>query len=162
LDIRVARVTEAKLHESNPNSFVSTVDCGNGDVRTVVSGLAKYIPLEEMQNRLVCAVCNLKPGKFQGVLSSAMLLAGSSPDDAVVELLQPPSGLEAGDVIEFEGYAQADRTTTEKLNPRHLIFEKVSEDFKISADGLALYKDLQFKTKAGPVTLKTLKEGRIR
>ncbi|KAK3825505.1 MAG: tRNA synthetases class I-domain-containing protein [Benniella sp.] len=162
LDIRVARITEAKVHESNPNSFVSTVDCGNGDVRTVVSGLAKYIPLEEMQNRLVCAVCNLKPGKFQGVLSSAMLLAGSSPDDAVVELLQPPNGLEAGDVIEFEGYAQADRTTTEKLNPKHLIFEKVSEDFKISAEGLALYKDLQFKTKAGPVTLKTLKEGRIR
>ncbi|KAI8358226.1 tRNA synthetases class I-domain-containing protein [Mortierella sp. GBAus27b] len=162
LDIRVARIVEAKVHESNPNSFVSTVDCGDGDVRTVVSGLAKYIPLEEMQNRLVCAVCNLKPGKFQGVLSSAMLLAGSSPDDSVIELLQPPAGLEAGDLIEFEGYGQADRSSPEKLNPKHLIFEKVSEDFKISADGLALYKDLQFKTKAGPVTLKSLKEGRIR
>ncbi|KAF9917971.1 hypothetical protein BX616_010720 [Lobosporangium transversale] len=162
LDIRVARILEAKIHEANPNSFVSTVDCGGGDIRTVVSGLAKYIPLEEMQNRLVCAVCNLKPGKFQGVLSGAMLLAGSSADDSVVELLQPPAGLEAGDVIEFEGFAQADRTSQEKLNPKHLIFEKVSEDFKISPEGIALYKDLQFSTKAGPVTLKSLKEGRIR
>ncbi|KAF9359432.1 hypothetical protein BGX26_012332 [Mortierella sp. AD094] len=162
VDIRVARIIEAKVHEDNPNSYISTVDCGNGDVRTVVSGLAKYIPLEEMQNRLVCAVCNLKPGKFQGVVSSAMLLAGSSADDSVVELLQPPAGLEAGDLIEFEGYGQADRSSPEKLNPKHLIFEKVSEDFKISPNGHALYKDLQFTTKAGPVTLKSLKEGRIR
>ncbi|GJJ70601.1 tyrosyl-tRNA synthetase [Entomortierella parvispora] len=162
LDIRVARILEAKVHDANPNSYISTVDCGNGDVRTVVSGLAKYIPLAEMQNRLVCAVCNLKPGKFQGVLSSAMLLAGSSADDSVVELLQPPQELEAGDLIEFEGYAQADRSSPEKLNPKHLIFEKVSEDFKVDADGLAKYKDLEFRTKAGPVSLKTLKEGRIR
>lgn len=162
LDIRVARILEAKVHEANPNSFISTVDCGNGDIRTVVSGLAKYIPLAEMQNRLVCAVCNLKPGKFQGVLSSAMLLAGSSPDDSIVELLQPPAGLEAGDLIEFEGFAQADRSSPEKLNPKHLIFEKVSEEFKISSEGLAQYKDLQFSTKNGPVSVKSLKEGRIR
>jgi len=162
LDIRVARILEAKVHDTNPNSYISTVDCGNGDVRTVVSGLAKYIPLAEMQNRLVCAVCNLKPGKFQGVVSSAMLLAGSSPDDSVIELLQPPQELEAGDLIEFEGFAQADRSSPEKLNPKHLIFEKVSEEFKIGADGLAKYKDLEFSTKAGPVSIKTLKEGRIR
>ncbi|KAG0204097.1 hypothetical protein BGX28_003858 [Mortierella sp. GBA30] len=153
---------KAKVHDANPNSYISTVDCGNGDVRTVVSGLAKYIPLEEMQNRLVCAVCNLKPGKFQGILSSAMLLAGSSLDDSVVELLQPPAGLEAGDLIQFDGFAQADRTSPEKLNPKHLIFEKVSAEFTISASGLALYKELEFKTKAGPVSVKTLKEGRIR
>ncbi|KAF9192266.1 hypothetical protein BGZ51_005835 [Haplosporangium sp. Z 767] len=162
LDIRVARIVEAKLHDANPNSYISTVDCGDGDVRTVVSGLAKYIPLEEMQNRLVCAVCNLKPGKFQGVLSSAMLLAGSSADDTVIELLQPPAGLEAGDKIEFEGYGQADRSSPEKLNPKHLIFEKVSADFTISADGKALYKELEFTTREGAVTLKSLKEGRIR
>ncbi|KAF9275493.1 hypothetical protein BGZ68_010759 [Mortierella alpina] len=162
VDIRVARILEAKVHDANPNSYISTVDCGNGDIRTVVSGLAKYIPLEEMQNRLVCAVCNLKPGKFQGVLSSAMLLAGSSADDSVVELLQPPAGLEAGDLIEFEGFAQVDRSSPEKLNPKHMIFEKVSAEFAISPAGLALYKDLEFKTKAGPVGLKSLKEGRIR
>ncbi|RLM58812.1 methionyl-trna synthetase [Panicum miliaceum] len=28
--------------------------------RTVVSSLVKYIPLEEMQNRKVCVLCNLK------------------------------------------------------------------------------------------------------
>ncbi|KAF8974866.1 hypothetical protein BGZ46_009653 [Entomortierella lignicola] len=161
VDIRVARIIEAKVHHANPNSYISTVDCGDGDVRSVVSGLAKYIPLEDMQNRLVCAVCNLKPGNFQGVLSSAMLLAGSNADGSVIELLQPPAGLEAGDLIEFEGYAQVDRSSPEKLNPKHLIFEKISEDFKISSEGHALYKDLQFKTKAGPVTLKSLKDGRI-
>ena len=34
--------------------------------RTVVSGLANYIPLEQLQNRSVVLLCNLKPSKFKG------------------------------------------------------------------------------------------------
>lgn len=35
-------------------------------LRTVVSGLAKYIPLEQLRDRNVVVVCNLKPSKFKG------------------------------------------------------------------------------------------------
>ena len=35
--------------------------------RTVVSGLAEYVPLEELQDRLVVMMCNLKPVNMRGV-----------------------------------------------------------------------------------------------
>ena len=34
--------------------------------RTVVSGLAKFIPIEEIQDRLVVVICNLKPVNMRG------------------------------------------------------------------------------------------------
>ena len=34
--------------------------------RTVVSGLAEYVPLEELQDRLVVMMCNLKPVNMRG------------------------------------------------------------------------------------------------
>ncbi len=46
----------------------------------MVSGLAKYIPLEELAGRRVVIVANLKPANMRGVKSQAMVLAASSPD----------------------------------------------------------------------------------
>lgn len=35
--------------------------------RTVVSGLAEYVPLDELHDRLVVMMCNLKPVNMRGV-----------------------------------------------------------------------------------------------
>lgn len=39
----------------------------------IVSGLVKFVPVEKMENRRVVVVCNLKPAKMRGVLSSGMV-----------------------------------------------------------------------------------------
>ena len=39
------------------------VDVGEEKPRTVISGLVKHVPIDEMQGRLVIAMCNLKPAK---------------------------------------------------------------------------------------------------
>ncbi|CAG8682832.1 13851_t:CDS:2 [Acaulospora morrowiae] len=163
IDIRVAKIIKAEPHPSNPKSYVSTVDVGDasGKPRTVVSGLAAYIPLEQLQGRHVLAVCNLKPAKFQGIESCAMLLAGSSSDNSKVELLDPPEGSEIGEKVIWEGYGSAKRDA-EILNPKQKVFEKVAEEFKVDEKGNALYKDIPFATSKGVVTLKTLREGKIR
>ena len=41
-----------------------TVDVGEDKVRTVCSGLVKHVAMEEMKNRLVVVLCNLKPVKW--------------------------------------------------------------------------------------------------
>ena len=41
--------------------------------RTVVSGLAEYVPLEELQDRLVVMMCNLKPVNMRGVFNLCQL-----------------------------------------------------------------------------------------
>lgn len=38
--------------------------------RTVVSGLAEFVPLEDLQDRLVVMMCNLKPVNMRGVYCS--------------------------------------------------------------------------------------------
>ena len=63
LDLRVGEILEAKLVENSEKLYEERIDLGNGDVRTVVSGLRKWVPLEKMQKRKVVVLCNLKPAK---------------------------------------------------------------------------------------------------
>ena len=39
----------------------------------IVSGLVKFVPLDKMENRRVVVLCNLKPAKMRGILSSGMV-----------------------------------------------------------------------------------------
>lgn len=49
LDIRVGKILKAEKHPNADSLYVEQIDVGGGEIRTVVSGLVKYIPLEEMQ-----------------------------------------------------------------------------------------------------------------
>ena len=60
------------------------MDLGS-EKRTIVSGLVKYYTVEELINKQVVVVANLKPVKLRGVESQGMLLAAG--DDDVVKLL---------------------------------------------------------------------------
>jgi tRNA-binding EMAP/Myf-like protein len=50
---------------------------GESSPRTIVSGLVNYVPIEDMQNRMVVVLCNLKPAKMRGVESNGMVLCAS-------------------------------------------------------------------------------------
>ena len=54
--------------------YVEDVDLGEVKTRTVVSGLAQNVPLDDLQGQLGVFLCNLKPRTIQGVMSQAMLL----------------------------------------------------------------------------------------
>ena len=45
------------------------VDVGEEKPRTVISGLVKFIPEPEMQDRMAIILCNLKPSKMRGIMS---------------------------------------------------------------------------------------------
>ena len=102
LDLRVGRIIDAKRHPDADSLYVEQIDCGEEKPRTVVSGLVKFVPLEEMQNRLVVVLCNLKGAKMRGILSEAMVMCASSPE--AVEILTPPEGAQPGDRVVFDKY----------------------------------------------------------
>lgn len=77
LDIRVGRIVDVKMHPDADSLYVEQIDLGEGEPRTVISGLAKFVPIEEMNNRLVAVVCNLKPAKMRGIESKGMVLCAS-------------------------------------------------------------------------------------
>lgn len=61
-------------HPDADSLYVEEVDLGEDKPRTVVSGLVKYLSINQLQDRLGVFLLNLKPGKMRGVESSAMLM----------------------------------------------------------------------------------------
>lgn len=89
LDMRVGKIVEVSRHPDADALYLEKIDCGEAAPRTVVSGLVRFIPIEEMKDRMVIVMCNLKPAKMRGVTSEAMVMCASTPDK--VEIMSPPA-----------------------------------------------------------------------
>ena len=100
LDIRVGRIIDVSQHPEAESLYVEKIDLGEAAARTVVSGLVNFVPIEEMQNRMVVVLCNLKPCKLKGVESCGMVLCASKDEpEKEVEPLLAPEGSEPGDRV---------------------------------------------------------------
>jgi hypothetical protein len=74
---------------------VLKVDVGEDQPRQVAAGLRKHYSAEELLNRRVVVVCNLKVAEIRGVTSQGMCLAAESKSKAL-GLLVPPEGKAPG------------------------------------------------------------------
>ncbi|KAJ6508800.1 hypothetical protein C8R45DRAFT_968736 [Mycena sanguinolenta] len=132
IDLRVGHIVDIMKHPDADGLYVEQIDIGEETgPRTVVSGLVNYIPIEQMRDKYLVAVCNLKPANMRGVKSFAMVLCATSKDgkDAGIELIQPPANSKPGDRVYFEGDAFADATPLAQLNPKKKIFETIQPGF---------------------------------
>ncbi|XP_077868575.1 tyrosine--tRNA ligase, cytoplasmic-like [Saccoglossus kowalevskii] len=77
LDLRIGKITSVEKHPDADTLYVEQIDIGGGETRTVVSGLQGLVPMEELQDRLVVMLCNLKPVKMRGVESKAMVMCAA-------------------------------------------------------------------------------------
>ncbi|KAL1543001.1 methionine--tRNA ligase [Salvia divinorum] len=159
LDIRVGLITKAQKHPDADSLYVEEIDVGEPQPRTVVSGLVKYIPLEEMQNRKVCVLCNLKPAAMRGIKSQAMVLAASNSDHTKVELVEPPQGAVIGERVTFPGI---EGLPDDVLNPKKKVWETLQVDLHSDKDLVACYKDLPLTTSAGVCKVSSIADGSIR
>ncbi|XP_063740127.1 aminoacyl tRNA synthase complex-interacting multifunctional protein 1a [Eleginops maclovinus] len=140
LDMRVGRIITAEKHPDADSLYVEQVDVGEAVPRTVVSGLVKHIPLEQMQNRMAVLMCNLKPAKMRGVVSQAMVMCASSPDK--VEILDPPSGAVPGDRVTFQAFPG---DPDKELNPKKKVWEQIQPDLRTDDQCVATYKGSAFE-----------------
>ncbi|KAI9194345.1 hypothetical protein LWI28_005212 [Acer negundo] len=153
LDIRVGKIIKAQKHPDADSLYVEEIDVGEEQPRTVVSGLVKYIPLEEMQERMVCVLCNLKPAAMRGIKSHAMVLAASNADHTKVELVEPPKSAKIGERVTFPGYQGE---SDDVLNPKKKVWETVQVDLHTNAELVACYKDVPLTTSAGVCTVSSI------
>nr|XP_020656296.1 tyrosine--tRNA ligase, cytoplasmic [Pogona vitticeps] len=161
VDLRVGRVLSVGKHPDADTLYVERIDVGEPVPRTVVSGLVQFVPQEELQDRLVVLVCNMKPQKMRGIESQAMLLcAFSTGDPCQIEPLDPPAGCHPGDRVFVEGFESGQ--PDDELKPKKKVFEKLQADFQISEEFVAQWKGKNIMTGLGNVTCKTLKGGGIR
>ena len=75
-----AKIIACEKVEKSDKLLKSTLDCGNGETRTVVSGIAKWYSPDEMPGKTVVLVANLAPRKMRGVLSEGMLLCAEDAE----------------------------------------------------------------------------------
>ncbi|XP_042443622.1 probable methionine--tRNA ligase [Zingiber officinale] len=159
LDIRVGLINKVQKHPDADSLYVEEIDVGEESHRTVVSGLVKYIPLEEMQNRKVCVLCNLKPATMRGIKSQAMVLAASNDDHTKVELVDPPPSAKVGERVTFLGYSGEPDSV---LNAKSKVWEKLQVDLQSNSELVACYKDVPFTTSAGVCKVSSITNGAIR
>ncbi|GLU08690.1 hypothetical protein SLE2022_255870 [Rubroshorea leprosula] len=158
LDIRVGKILKAQKHPDADSLYVEEIDVGEAQPRTVVTGLVKYIPLEEMQERMVCVLCNLKPATMRGIKSQAMVLAASNSDHTKIELVEPPKSATVGEQITFPGF---EGEPDDVLNPKKKVWETLQVDLHTDADLVACYKDIPLTTSAGVCTVSSICNGSI-
>ncbi|NLD60226.1 MAG: methionine--tRNA ligase [Clostridiales bacterium] len=72
-----AKVVACERVPKSDKLLKETLDIGNGEVRTVLSGIAQWYAPEDMVGRTVALVKNLAPRKMRGILSEGMLLCAS-------------------------------------------------------------------------------------
>ncbi|MCJ1249772.1 G4 quadruplex nucleic acid binding protein [Trapelia coarctata] len=159
IDLRVGHILRCIPHPNADSLYVSTIACGDAPgtpetslyeatqqtVRTVCSGLNGLIPIEEMQNRKIIAVCNLKPVTMRGIKSAAMVLAASPRikegeiDDhkGPVELVEPPAEAKAGERVWFEGWEGEPESV---LNPKKKVWEMLQPGFTTMEDGSVAFE----------------------
>ncbi len=92
-----AKVVACEKVEGSDKLLKETLDVGNGETRTVLSGIAKHYSPEEMVGKMVVLVANLAPRKMKGIMSEGMLLC-SENSDGTLKLLSS-EGAEPGALI---------------------------------------------------------------
>ncbi|PON50210.1 Ribosomal protein [Trema orientale] len=149
LNIQVGLISKAWKHPSADSLLVEEIDVGEGKLRQVVSGLAKYCTPEQLTNRRVVLITNVKPGKLRDVMSEGLVLCASNEDHTIVEPLLPPEGSKVGERVSFAGI---DGKPEDVLNPKKKQLDKITPHLFTDDKGVATFKGIPFLTSAGPCT----------
>jgi len=72
--VTVGRVTAVERHPNSDRLYALKVDLGEAEARTIVAGLTEHYAAEELENRQVLVLANLKPAEIRGVMSQGMAL----------------------------------------------------------------------------------------
>ncbi|RLG84649.1 MAG: methionine--tRNA ligase subunit beta [Thermoprotei archaeon] len=86
VDLRIGYVKEAERIPGSNKLIKLIVDLGELGERQLVAGLGLWYSPEDLKNKYIVVVANLKPKKFRGYISQGMLLAADNEDGVPVLL----------------------------------------------------------------------------
>eukprot|EP00731_Ephydatia_muelleri_P032295 Em0023g802a len=74
LNLKVGQIVAIEKHPNADSLYIEKVDVGTGTPLTVISGLAKHIPMDDLKDKKVVVVCNMKPVSMRDWSSAADML----------------------------------------------------------------------------------------
>lgn len=158
IDIRVGRITKVWEHPEAERLFCEEIDCGEAEPRIVASGLREHYTLSEMEGRLLCVVCNLKPAKLAGFTSCGMVLAAKD-DHGKVELIRPPEGSTIGERLTVNGLSGEPATASHVAKKK--LWQALAPSLRVDSSGVACFQGNPITTTKGPCTTDLVKDAQI-
>lgn len=95
LDLRIGTVVSAEKVAKADKLLKLTIDIGEAQPRTVVSGIAQHYSPEQLPGQQVLLLCNLEPRKLKGIESQGMVLMAEDADGKL-RFVQPAEVMPAG------------------------------------------------------------------
>ncbi len=133
LDLKIAKIISAKEHPNADKLVVLEIDIGK-EKRRIVAGIRKHYSINELVNKKIIVVANLKPAMLRGIKSEGMLLAGD--DEETIGLLTADES-NPGDAVYFEGM---------KNSAKEIEFEEFLKIEMAVEDGSVFYKGRKLRT----------------
>ncbi|KAI2504128.1 putative tRNA binding domain [Fragilaria crotonensis] len=142
LDIRIGKILKAWHHPESDKLFCEEVDVGEDKPRQIASGLRAFYQTEDLVDRYVLVLCNLKSRNLAGFPSHGMVLCASDDSHEKVEFVGPTST--ASTTLPIPGERLLFGTLTGEPEPENKvakkkIVEKVLPNLRTNANGLVVY-----------------------
>jgi len=96
VDLRVGKIIEAEEVEDSRKMLKLIVDIGE-EKRTIYAGVKKSYSPEDLLNKLVVVIINLKPREMKFGTSDGMMLATQNNDEIII--LQPEKDVMPGSKV---------------------------------------------------------------
>ena len=154
--MRVGRIVKIEKNPISDKLYNEQVDMGNGEVRGIASGLQKHMSIEDLQDRLVLVLANLKPKKLAEYMSHGMILCPELTDPVVIEMFNLPEGTEIGDRVGAEGF---EMKPLDEISSK--VWERVKKGLSIDEEGNANFNGALLRTEKGVVKAPSIKNGVI-
>jgi len=153
LELRAGKIVEVENHPKADKLFVEKVDIG-GNIITIVSGLRDYYSENDLLNKNVIIVKNLKPARLRGIESAGMLLAAQNKND--LEVIFLPDNINPGELITIENVSQK-----ENEEKQIITIEEFSEVLLCVKNGYFCVGDKKLVCKGEYIKLKRIENAKV-
>eukprot|EP00924_Labyrinthula_sp_SR-Ha-C_P011762 maker-scaffold_69-snap-gene-0.50-mRNA-1 protein AED:0.03 eAED:0.03 QI:87/0.66/0.5/1/1/1/4/0/792 len=158
IDIRVGQIKKVWHHPDADGLFCEEIDVGEESPRQIASGLRAHYKLEDLNDRKVLTICNLKAANLKGFKSHGMVLCATK--DGKVEFCDPPQDAKVGERIVLDGDLTSNENIGDPMAPNSVskkkAFQKLAVELGTDDNCNGTYKGIKLITTAGPCKAKTL------
>ncbi len=157
-DLRVGKVTSAKIMEGFNDVYELKIDIGEEQPRNIGTGLRNYVPIEKIQDSKVILFSNLKPKRFGKDFEShgMIMCAGKKDKDnnkETFELIRPNENAKIGEKVFIEG-TELDSSVVPQISGGR--FQKCINYFKTDENCFCMYNGKKIVTESGPIKVESL------
>lgn len=155
--LKVSQIVNIEVHPEGSYLYILTLNTGDAENRQIVSSIVPFYTKEELLNKKIVLVYNLKPANFRGVRSNGMLLAASDPavtDKETCEVIFADD-FEVGTILEPEGFMPPEE---------ELCFVKPDKFFSMplyTKDGFVYLEDKKIGADGKFLTVNVYKNGEV-